>query len=196
VPEVIGMIESFDPMLMHSSVPNHLVATLAREHVKVVLVGEGADEMLAGYALYARHDSREELRDDLLETIRGLHNLDLQRVDRVTSANGVEARIPFLDLDVVELALALPQDWKLTSDARSEKWLLRRAFEGWLPHGLLWRGKQQFGQGIGMNQVLSGHFGATVSDEDFERERTDVDPPLRTREELAYYRTFKEYLPG
>ena len=196
VPEVIAMIESFDPMLLHSSVPNHLVATLARQHVKAVLVGEGADEIFAGYAHYAQHDSGEELRDDLLETIRGLHNLGLQRVDRVTSANGVEARIPFLDLDVVELALALPHDWKLTSDERAEKWLLRRAFEGWLPHDLLWRGKQQFGQGTGMNEVLSGHFGATVSDEDFERERTAVDPPLRTREELAYYRIFKEHLPG
>ena len=97
---------------------------------------------------------------------------------------------------MVELALALPHDWKLTNDERPEKWLLRRAFEGWLPHDLPWRGKKQFGRGTGMNEVLNAHFGATVSDEDFERERTAVDPPLRTREELAYYRIFKEYLPG
>jgi asparagine synthase (glutamine-hydrolysing) len=100
VPEVIAMIESFDPMLLHSSVPNHLVATLARQHVKAVLVGEGADEIFAGYAHCAQHDSGEELRDDLLETIRGLHNFGLQRVDRVTSANGVEARIPLAETDL------------------------------------------------------------------------------------------------
>ncbi len=196
VPEVIRVLESFDPMLIHSAVPNHLVATLAREHVKAVLIGEGADELFAGYSHYGAIEGGEELREELLETIRGLHNLGLQRVDRVTSANGIEARIPFLDLDVVDLALALPPDWKLTRDDRPEKWLLRRAFQGWLPDDLLWRGKQQFGQGTGMDDVLREHVGATVSEDDLEREHDAVDPPLRTREELAYYRLFRDHLPG
>ena len=196
VPEVIGMLESFDPTLLHSAVPNHLVATLAREHVKAVLIGEGADEIFAGYSHYAELDTGAELQEALLETIRGLHNLGLQRVDRVTSANGIEARIPFLDLDVVELALALPPGWKLKSEERPEKWLLRRAFEDWLPDELVWRKKEQFGQGTGMDEVLRDHFGATVSEEELERERGAVDPPLRTREELAYYRIFRDGLPG
>ena len=196
VPEVIGMLESFDPMLLHSAVPNHLVATLAREHVKAVLIGEGADELFAGYAHYAELETGDELQEELLETLRGVHNLGLQRVDRVTSANGLEARIPFLDLDVVELALALPPEWKLIRAGRPEKWLLRRAFEDWLPHDLLWRGKEQFGQGTGMGDVLRERFGAAVSESDFERERDAIDPPLRTREELAYYRIFVEHLPG
>ncbi len=196
VPEVIGVLESFDPMLIHSAVPNHLVATLAREHVKAVLVGEGADELFAGYSHYAEIETGDELHDELLETIRGLHNLGLQRVDRVTSDNAIEARIPFLDIDLVELALALPPGWKLTSESRPEKWLLRRAFEGWLPDDLLWRRKEQFGQGTGMDEVLRDHFGATVSETDLERERDALDPPLRTREELAYYRIFIERLPG
>ncbi len=114
----------------------------------------------------------------------------------MTSANGIEARIPFLDLDVVDLALALPPGWKLTGDDRVEKWLLRRAFEGWLPDEVLWRGKQQFGQGTGMDDVLRDHFGATVSKEELEQERDAVDPPLRTREEAAYYRIFRDHLPG
>jgi asparagine synthase (glutamine-hydrolysing) len=196
VPEVIGLLESFDPMLLHSAIPNHLVATLAREHVKAVLIGEGADELFAGYSHYAEIESGEELQEELLETIRGLHNLGLQRVDRVTSANGLEARIPFLDSDVVELALGLPPDWKLARPDRAEKWLLRCAFEGWLPDDLLWRGKEQFGQGTGMDEVLRDHFGATVSAADLERERDHLDPPLRTREELAYYRVFAGRLPG
>ena len=196
VPEVISVLESFDPTLVHSSVPNHLVAKLAGEHVKAVLIGEGADELFAGYSHYSRHDSPDELHDELLETISGLHIGGLQRVDRVTSANGLEARIPFLDLDVVELALALPPAWKLTEEARPAKWLLRRAFDGWVPDDVLWRKKEQFGQGTGMNEVLREHFDATVSDEDLERERGVVDPPLRTREELAYYRMFADRLPG
>jgi asparagine synthase (glutamine-hydrolysing) len=196
VPEVIAVLESFDPTLVHSSVPNHLVAKLAGEHVKAVLIGEGADELFAGYSHYSRHDSPDELHDELLETISGLHIGGLQRVDRVTSANGLEARIPFLDLDVVELALALPPAWKLTEDGRPAKWLLRRAFDGWVPDDVLWRKKEQFGQGTGMDEVLREHFGATVTDEDLRREGGVVDPPLRTREELAYYRMFADRLPG
>jgi asparagine synthase (glutamine-hydrolysing) len=196
VPEVIEMIESFDPSLVHSSVPNHLVAALARRHVKAVLIGEGADELFAGYSHYREISSGEELHQELLSTIRGLHNLGLQRVDRVTSANGLEARIPFLDLDVVELALALPPAWKLTGRGRPEKWLLRRAFEGWLPDEVLWRRKEQFGEGTGMNTALAERFTALVAEDELARERDVTSPPLRTREELAYYRIFARRLPG
>jgi asparagine synthase (glutamine-hydrolysing) len=196
VPEVIAVLESFDPTLVHSSVPNHLVAKLAGEHVKAVLIGEGADELYAGYSHLEQHDSGTALHDELLETIQGLHIGGLQRVDRVTSANGLEARIPFLDLDVVELALALPPAWKLVDEGRPAKWLLRKAFDGWVPDDVLWRKKEQFGQGTGMNEVLAEHFGATVSEADLEWERDVLDPPLRTREELAYFRLFAERLPG
>lgn len=196
VPEVIGVIESFDPQLVHSSVPNLLVSKLAARHVKVVLIGEGADELFAGYAHYGEIDSQQELHDELLATIRGLHNLGLQRVDRVAGANSIESRLPFLDFDVVELGLGLPAQWKLTDDEHPEKWLLRKAFEGWLPHDLLWRPKEQFGEGSGARDVLPEHYGATVSEEEFQRDRTLVDPPLRTREELAYYRLFQQRFEG
>jgi asparagine synthase (glutamine-hydrolysing) len=196
VPEVITVLESFDPTLVHSAVPNHLVARLASEHVKVVLIGEGADELFAGYSHYGEHEVPQELHEELIDTIRGLHIGGLQRVDRVTSANGLEARIPFLDLDVVELALALPADWKLIEPDRPAKWLLRRAFHGWIPDEVLWREKEQFGVGTGMNTILSDHFEATVSEQDLEDERDAVDPPLRTREELAYYRIFARSLTG
>jgi asparagine synthase (glutamine-hydrolysing) len=196
VPEVIALLESFDPTLVHSAVPNYLVARLAREHVKAVLIGEGADELFAGYSHYAQQEDAELLHAELLETIGGLHIGGLQRVDRVTGAVGLEARIPFLDLDLVELAMALPPDWKLVDDERPAKWLLRRAFDDWLPRDVVWRKKEQFGQGTGMDTVLSDHFGATVSEEELERERDVIAPPLRTREELAYYRLFVRALPG
>jgi asparagine synthase (glutamine-hydrolysing) len=196
VPEVIRVIESFDPMLIHSSVPNLLVAKLAARHVKVVLIGEGADELFAGYSHYGDIDEGDQLHRELLATMEGLHNLGLQRVDRVTSSTGVEARIPFLDLDVVDLGVALPAAWKLTGDGRPEKWLLRKAFEGWLPDELLWRKKAQFGQGTGTDTILRRHYEQTVSDEDLEAERDHLDPPLRTREELAYWRIFQQHLRG
>ena len=129
VPEVIGVLESFEPAARAQCVPNHLVAGGERTR-QGVLVGEGADELFAGYSHYGRHATGAELHGELLDTIAGMHMGGLQRVDRVTSANALEPRIPFLDLDVVELALALPPAWKLVTEARPAKWLLRRAFEG------------------------------------------------------------------
>jgi asparagine synthase (glutamine-hydrolysing) len=196
VPEVVRVIDPFDPQLVHSSVPNLLVSKLAARHVKVVLIGEGGDELFAGYEHYGEIESAQELHDELLKTMEGLHNLGLQRVDRVASANSIESRLPFLDFDVVELGLGLPAQWKLTGGERPEKWLLRRAFEGWLPEDLLWRPKEQFGEGSGARDILREHYEATVGEGEFQQERAVVDPPLRTREELAYFRMFQQNFEG
>jgi asparagine synthase (glutamine-hydrolysing) len=196
VPEVVAGLESFDPKLVHSAVPNYFVSRLASRHVKVILVGEGADELFAGYTHYGLHSVGAELHAELLDMLKGMHIGGLQRVDRVAGALGVEPRLPFLDLDVVELAMALPPEWKLVSPARPAKWLLRRAFDGWLPDEVLWRRKEQFGEGTGMNDVLSLHFDQTVSEEDLAAGADVVQPPLRTREELAYYRMFTTALRG
>ena len=196
VPDIITKLESFDPTLVHSAVPHDLVNALAAEHVKIVLAGEGADELFAGYAHYGQHQSGAALHEDLLATLEGMHIGGLQRVDRIAGAHGIEPRVPFLDLDVVELALALPPEWKLLSSDRPAKWMLRRAFDGWLPDEILWRRKEQFGQGTGMNDVLSGHYAATVTSEELEQQAGVLDPPLRTREELAYYVMFAETFGG
>lgn len=196
VPEVIGVLESFDPQLVHSSVPNLLVSRLAARHVKVVLIGEGADELFAGYAHYGAIESDAELHAALLETIEGLHVGGLQRVDRIAGVHGIEPRLPFLDVDLVELGLALPARWKLAHEDRAEKWLLRTAFEGWLPDELLWRRKAQFGEGTGARDVLRDHYGELVTRAEFEHVRQLVDPPLRTPEEVAYFRLFQRYLTG
>jgi asparagine synthase (glutamine-hydrolysing) len=196
VPDVVRAIESFDPSLVRSAVPNHMLARFTSQHVKVVLTGEGADELFAGYEYLCSFDDAESLQAELVRSVEGLHNLNLQRCDRVTMAFGLEARVPFLDREVIEHALRLPARWKLAGAGRAEKWLLREAFSGWLPDELLWRGKSQFGDGSGAADVLTDALSASVSEEDFERERWAVDPPLRTREELVYYRIFKEHLAG
>jgi asparagine synthase (glutamine-hydrolysing) len=183
-------------MLLHSAVPNHLVATLAREHVKAVLIGEGADEIFAGYSHYAEHESGEELREDLLETIRGLHNLGLQRVDRVTSANGIEARIPFLDLDVPHPCLCPRRTAACRARAGRAAASPRRRAAAATSRGAPPSSASSRAAARTPARPLSDHFGATVTDQDLERERDAVDPPLRTREELAYYRIFREHLPG
>jgi len=194
LPEVVRAIESFDPGLVRSAVPNFMLARGTAEHVKVVLTGEGADELFAGYAYMTEIETPEELHAELERTVASLHNLNLQRCDRVTMAHGLEARVPFLDLEVIRWALSLPAVEKVTTPERLEKALLREAFDGWLPHDLLWRVKAEFGDGSGARDVLTAAVEDTVSEVDFEAERGAVEPPLRTREELAYYRVWRAHL--
>lgn len=192
LPDVVASIEAFDPSLVRSAVPNHLLAELAAEHVKVVLTGEGADELFAGYGYMRALADPAELHAELVRSIEGLHNLNLQRSDRVTMAHGIEARVPFLDREVIAHALCIPAAWKLTANGHPEKRLLRAAFDGWLPDELLWRDKAQFGDGSGAASVLTDEFAATVSDAELAAERDAVTPALRTREELAYFRIFRD----
>jgi asparagine synthase (glutamine-hydrolysing) len=111
-------------------------------------------------------------------------------------AHGLEARVPFLDTHMIELGLALPETAKLSSEDKPEKYLLRIAFDGWLPHDVLWRGKIQFGDGSGASEVIKQRAEESVSDEEFAEIKDEVDPPLRTREEAAYYTMFRRCLPA
>lgn len=194
LPEVVRTIESFDPSLVRSAVPNYILAEFTARHVKVVLTGEGADEIFAGYEYLREFETEDGLHTELVRTIEGLHDLNLQRADRVTMAHGLEARVPFLELDMISLGLSLPAGWKLAGEDQPEKRLLRQAFEGWLPDDFLWRKKAQFGDGSGAASVLQERMEASITEGEFERERYQVDPPLRTREEVAYYRIFAEEL--
>jgi asparagine synthase (glutamine-hydrolysing) len=194
LPEVVRVIESFDPSLVRSAVPNYILAEFTARHVKVVLTGEGADEIFAGYEYLEDFETEDELHAELIRSIEGLHNLNLQRCDRVTMAHGLEARVPFLELDMIELGLSLPAGWKIAGEGQQEKRLLRMAFDGWLPDDFLWRKKAQFGDGSGAASVLKRRMEESVTEEEFENEHREVEPPLRTREEVAYYRIFADHL--
>jgi asparagine synthase (glutamine-hydrolysing) len=194
LPDVVRTIESYDPSLVRSAVPNYMLAEMTARHVKVVLTGEGADEIFAGYEYLREIDDDAELHDEIVRMIEGLHNLNLQRCDRVTMAFGLEARVPFLERDVIELGLKLPPGWKLSGEDQPEKRLLRAAFEGWLPHQFLWRDKSQFGDGSGAASVLQEAIAETVPEHEFARRRDEVEPELRTREEAGYYKIFREHL--
>ena len=196
LPEVVRAIESFDPSLVRSAVPNYILAEFTSQHVKVVLTGEGADEIFAGYDYLREFETETKLHAELIRIIEGLHNLNLQRGDRVTMAHGLEARVPFLEREMIQLGLSLPAGWKLASEDQPEKRLLRQAFEGWLPDEFIWRKKAQFGDGSGASSVLKDCMEESVTKEEFERERNKVEPPLRTYEEVAYFRIFAETLNG
>ncbi|HEV2127953.1 MAG TPA: asparagine synthase-related protein [Thermomicrobiales bacterium] len=196
LPEVVLALENFDPSLVRSSVSNYIVAELAAQHVKVVLCGEGADEIFGGYHYLKEFDSEEALHAELVRGIEGGHNGGFQRVDRTTMIHSLQARMPFMARDNIALGFAIPAAWKLASDVMPEKHVLREAFQGWLPHDILSRKKAQFGEGSGAVDVLQERMTESVTEEELQRERDVVAPPLRTREELAYYRIFAEHFPG
>ncbi len=195
LPGVVASIESYEPSLVRSAVPNYLLAETAASVVKVVLTGEGADELFAGYA-HHRDIERGDLQQELLRSISGLHHLNLQRCDRVTMAHGLEARVPFLDRDLVDLAGRIPIDWRIPGSHGQEKALLREAFTGWLPEEVLWRPKEQFGDGSGTADVTAAHAHDLVPEDSWDDERVAGLPSPRTREELAYQRMFARQLAG
>ncbi|MEU5996785.1 asparagine synthase (glutamine-hydrolyzing) [Streptomyces sp. NPDC047197] len=157
LPGTVRAIEHFDVHLVRSAVPNLLLAEYASKHVRVVLTGEGADELFAGYPDCHREPflAPEALQARLVSIVEGLQWENLQRCDRTTMAYGLEARVPFLDRDVIELALSIPPELKMTGPGIEEKKLLRDAFAGWLPEEILRRGKLQFGHGSGAKDVLA-----------------------------------------
>lgn len=196
VPQVVRRLENFDPSLVRSSVPNYLLAEFAAKQVVSVMVGEGSDEIFGGYDYLEDFGDDEELQEELVRGLEESHSGGLQRVDRMTMAHGLQARLPFLEIDMIEVGFSIPAGWKQIGPGQPEKRLLRQAFDGWLPDDVLWRKKAQFGEGTGSMSVLQQAMAERVTQEEFERERNAVDPPLRTREELAYYRIFAAHLPG
>lgn len=191
LPEVIYALESFDALLVRSSVMNYLAARAASEFVPAVFSGEGGDELFAGYQ-YLKTLDPAELSSELVDITGRLHNTALQRVDRCSSAFGIVAHVAFLDPDVVDYALKIPCDLKLRNGV--EKWILRESMRGLLPEPILQRPKAKFWEGAGVENLLAGYAEQQIGDTDFERERHLPNGwRLNTREELYYYRVFREH---
>lgn len=191
LPEVIYHLESFDALLVRSSITNYLVAKAASDYVAEVFSGEGGDELFAGYE-YLKSLSPEELDNELITITGNLHNTALQRVDRCSAAHGTTAHVVFADPNVFEFALKIPVIYKLYDGV--EKWILRKAMTGLLPHRVLNRRKAKFWEGAGVNDVVSDYVEMKISDGDFTHERVLTNGwILKTKEELYYYRIFKEH---
>jgi asparagine synthase (glutamine-hydrolysing) len=196
LPNVLYHLESFDPALVRSAIPNYFLAKLASEHVKVILTGEGADEVYAGYDYLAKYDSPDDLQDEMLYITNALHNTNLQRADRMSMAFGLEARVPFLDVKSVAFAMGLPAYWKLHNE-HVPKALLRRSFADDLPSEIVNRPKAKFSKGAGSSELIAQEAIENISDDDFESERSrlkkDWDYNMQDKEALYYYRTLREF---
>ncbi len=152
LPEVLRHLESWDRDLVRSALPTYLVAEFASRSVKVVLTGEGADELFAGYAYHRSYsEDTATLQHELHRSVAAMHDSNLQRVDRMTMAHSLEARVPFLDPAVVEVAMQIPGSLKLRQDRGVivDKWILREAFADLLPPEISARPKAQFDEGSG-----------------------------------------------
>lgn len=194
LPDVIYHLESFDAALIRSAIPNYFLAKLASDHVKVILTGEGADELYAGYDYLEDVNDPDQLQDELHIITGNLHNTNLQRADRMSMAHGLEARVPFLDKEFVDFSLSLPPIWKLRYGDRVEKALLRNTFEGHLPLDIINRPKQKFSDGAGSMDMLSEFANERISDREFaEAQENHEGAKLRSKEELYYFRIFRDW---
>jgi len=191
LPTVIYHLESFDALLVRSSITNYLVSKAASKHVPAVFSGEGADELFAGYD-YLKSLDISMLPDELIDIENRLHNTALQRVDRSASAHGLIAHVGFLDSEVVDYALRIPAKFKLYNGM--EKWILRRAIDEKLPKEIVNRKKAKFWEGAGVSELLAQYANEHITDDEFKDERTLLNGEvINTKEELMYYRIFHRH---
>ncbi|WP_345241687.1 asparagine synthase B [Pontibacillus salipaludis] len=195
IPHVVYALESYEPSLVRSAIPNYFVSKLASEHVKVILSGEGADEIFAGYEYMKKFQTTESLNAEIIRIINTLHNINLQRGDRMSMAHSIELRVPFLDLELIETALRIPSEQKLHTAEQMEKTILRESFDGVLPDQVLWRKKEEFSAGSGALDLLETYANETISDSELARINEAAPVDIRSKQEALFYRYFIEYFP-
>jgi asparagine synthase (glutamine-hydrolysing) len=198
LPHVINKLESYDPSLVRCAVPCYFTCKAAAEFCTVVLTGEGADEVFAGYQ-YMKNFPEDKVNLEARRCITNLHNINLQRADRMGMDFSLELRVPFLDVQMIQLGMQIPPELKIREHkgAKIEKWILRKAFEDthYLPEEILWRYKVQYTQGAGcedLGERLANH----MSDEEFQEiKESHPNAVINSKEAAYYFKIFREYHP-
>ena len=200
IKDVIYQLETYDITTIRASTPMYLMARVIKSMgIKMVLSGEGADELFGGYLYFHKAPNAREFHEETVRKLSKLHMYDCLRANKSLAAWGIEGRVPFLDKEFMDVAMRINPEDKMIKDGRIEKWVVRKAFEDMLPESVAWRQKEQFSDGVGYSWIdtLKELVNDEVTDEQMANAHFRF--PIKTpqNKEEYYYRTiFEGHFPS
>ena len=200
ISDVIYHLETYDVTTIRASTPMFLMARVIKSMgIKMVLSGEGSDEIFGGYLYFHKAPNDKEFHNETVRKLDKLHQYDCLRANKALAAWGIEGRVPFLDKEFMDVAMSINPKDKMISEQRMEKWVLRKAFEDLLPKEVAWRQKEQFSDGVGYSWIdtLKEMVENEISDEIFTNasQKFPVNPPMN-KEEYYYRNIFESHFPS
>ncbi len=198
--DVIYHLETYDVTTVRASTPMYLLARVIKSMgIKMVLSGEGADEIFGGYLYFHKAPNAKAFHEENVRKLSKLHLYDCLRANKSLMAWGIEGRVPFLDKEFMDIAMRLNPKDKMAGNGKMEKWILRKTFEDYLPDSITWRQKEQFSDGVGYTWIdtLKAVAEKEVSEEQLKNSkfRFPIHPPM-TKEEYRYRTIFSELFPS
>ncbi|MFS4493765.1 asparagine synthase B [Maribacter sp. 2308TA10-17] len=200
IKDVVYNLETYDITTIRASTPMYLMARVIKSMgIKMVLSGEGADELFGGYLYFHKAPNDKEFHEETVRKLSKLHMYDCLRANKSLAAWGIEGRVPFLDKEFMDVAMRINPKDKMINGERMEKWVVRKAFEDMLPESVAWRQKEQFSDGVGYSWIdtLKEVVDAEVSDEQLKSANFRFPIQTPTSKEEYYYRSiFEGHFPS